>query len=137
MIRFSRVNPRNRNLVMLQAACLPNDIPRDFSADTVWIGREGRTPVAFCSIRALDDGQWYLSRAGVVPSARGKGLQKRMIRLRVAFARAHDAGATVITDCTFDNYASANSLMTCGFRLYSPERRWSFHDALYWRHRCP
>ncbi len=137
MIRFRTVSPADMRLPSLQEACLPGDEPRDFSRDVVWIGVDpAGFDVAFCAMRLLSDGQWYLSRAGVVPEARGKGLQKRMIRLRVAHARRHQPGCTVITDTTHDNYASANSLMACGFRLYAPSTRWGFATGLYWRLTC-
>lgn len=137
MISFRRTRACDPRLPSLQAACLPEDAPRDFSRDVVWIGVDpDGVEVAFCSLRLLPDGQWYLSRAGVIPAARGAGLQKRMIRLRVAHARRKAPGSTVITDTTHDNYASANSLMGCGFRLYRPERRWGFDTGLYWRLTC-
>lgn len=130
-MRFTRAEPGDPRLLALQLACLPYDEPRDFRTDAVWLGLEAGVPAAFCSVRMLDSGEWYLSRAGVLPEFRGKGLQKRMIRLRVAFARKHNP-TRVVTDCTPDNYGSANSLMACGFRLFRPERKWSFSYSLYW-----
>jgi len=34
-----------------------------------------------------------------------------------------------------DNVASANNLIKAGFKLYRPEKPWSFVNALYWRKR--
>lgn len=137
MIRFRRTTPDDIRLHSLQEACLPGDWPRDFSRDVVWIGCDpAGNDVAFCAVRLLDDGQWYLSRAGVVPEARGHGLQRRMIRLRVRHARKLTPGCMLITDTTYDNLASANSLMACGFRLYEPGERWAFESGLYWRLQC-
>lgn len=137
MIRFHTASPADFRLPYLQESCLPGDDPRDFSKDTVWIGTDASgLDVAFCSLRPLDDGQWYLSRAGVIPSARGAGLQKRMIRLRIRHVRCKAPGAMLITDTALDNHASSNSLMACGFQLYEPHTRWAFDNGLYWRRRC-
>jgi RimJ/RimL family protein N-acetyltransferase len=115
----------------LQRLCLPSDEPLSIEEGGVWWITTDLT--AFCAIKQTDtEGHWYLSRAGVVPSARGQGLQKRMIRCREQFAKKMGA-AYVITDCTAENLASANSLMACGYRLYAPQYRWALPNSLYWR----
>ena len=38
----------------------------------------------------------------------------------------------LITD-TYDNPASSNSLISCGFKLYDPNVPWGTKGALYWR----
>lgn len=77
----------------------------------------------------------YLVRAGVLPRAQGLGLQKRLIRVRMSKARRL-GWVYLVTDTWPDNYPSANSLISCGFRLYSPPKkeRWAAHKgSLYWR----
>lgn len=82
-----------------------------------------------------ESSQWsdtgYLVRAGVLPEYRGNGLQKRLIRVRIAAARRL-GWKYVITDTRL-NPESANSLISCGFRMYLPRKPWSFKDACYWR----
>lgn len=73
----------------------------------------------------------YMCRAGVLAPFRGQGLQKRLIRARLAKARSL-GWTTVLTD-TRQNPVSSNSLIACGFRMYTPEYPWGFHDACYWR----
>lgn len=51
----------------------------------------------------------------VSPQARGKGLQQRLIRSRVAWARKHGA-QSLETYASTDNLPSLISLMKCGFR---------------------
>ena len=77
-------------LIRLQTDCLPGDQPLSPRDGDWWICySEAGIPVAFCSIkpslRWAETG--YLSRAGVLPGHRGRGLQKRLIRVRVARAR--------------------------------------------------
>jgi GNAT superfamily N-acetyltransferase len=73
----------------------------------------------------------YLARAGTLEAFRGRGLQKKLIRERLKFAK--DLGMTqAITDTT-DNVASANALIATGFRLFDPDDPWGLPNTLYWR----
>lgn len=136
MIRLRRVNPLGRwqdILGILQAECLPADVPYPYKdRDLWWVATDDGEPVGFAVVSPLSHGLWYMSRAGVVPSARGHGLQKRLIRVRLRAARSAGA-AMVITDCTAANVASANSLIACGLRPYTPAHKWALPDSIYWR----
>jgi len=137
MIRLKRIDPAKSREVLdyLQVTCLPGDEPCEYKPADQWvIAMDGDIPVAFGCVRPTpnDPGTWYLARAGVIGSARGKGLQKRLIRWRVSAAKA--AGATlIVTDCTNDNAASANSLIRAGFRVYDPQTAWAMPTSIYWR----
>lgn len=97
-----------------------------------WIAQVGGEDAAYCGIKRVPStGNGYLCRAGVLAPFRGMGLQKLMIRRRIAHARRQGWPA-VVTD-THDNPASGNSLIACGFRLYTPEQKWAFGTSLYWR----
>lgn len=72
----------------------------------------------------------YMNSAAVDWIARGQGLQKRLIRRRVAFARQM-GWEWVLTDTSPDNYASANSLIGCGFKLFKPWKKWGVRGSLY------
>lgn len=120
-------------LLQLQKKCLPYDTPYDVSRGHWWIAYDGYLAVGFAgivrSISWFDCG--YLCRAGVLPEYRGKGLQKKLIRVREAKAKKL-GWRWLITD-TRDNPASSNSLISTGFKLYNPTVPWGFKDALYWR----
>jgi GNAT superfamily N-acetyltransferase len=75
----------------------------------------------------------YLCRSGVIPKARGKGLQRKLISVRLRFARAR-CMTWAISD-TFHNPASANNLIRCGFSMYEPSQPWGAKGTLYWRRR--
>ena len=99
-----------------------------------WIGFDGKQAVAFAGMRPSV--RWekvgYLCLAGVLPSHRGQGLQKRMIKARVAHARALKWQA-VLTETIFDNPHSMTNLIDCGFRPYAPAIPWGDKSAVYWR----
>lgn len=93
--------------------------------------------MGFGAIRPLprEPGVWYLARAGVLPKARGHGLQLRLIRARVKGAKAAGAKA-IITDCTNRNAASARSLIKAGFKPYWPQAPWAMRHSIYWKLQC-
>jgi len=88
--------------------------------------------VGYAGLRASR--QWaetgYLCRAAVAPKHRGNGLQKRMIRARLAHAKR--IGWTHCVTDTVENPASSNSLIATGFKLYEPAKPWAFKNSLYW-----
>ncbi len=93
-----------------------------------------RDPCAFAGAKTIDGGgSIYLARAGVVPEARGQGLQRRLIQVRLRWGRS--IGATsAITYTLANNLASTNNLIRCGFVRYDPENPWVTTDGVeFWR----
>lgn len=88
----------------------------------------------YCALHQYDNRPetCFLALAGVLEKFRGRGLQKKMIRHRVRFARKLGA-ERVITYVSPDNLPSANSLAACGFKLYRPKWDWGVEGALYYR----
>ncbi len=121
------------NISYLQKVCLPNDKACDISTGHWWLILKDGEPVGFGGYQ--HSSQWhrcaYLCRAGVLPEHRGAGLQKRLIRVRCNHASRNNFD-WVITD-TRQNPASANSLISCGFKTYLPKNPWGYTDATYWR----
>ena len=74
----------------------------------------------------------FLCRSGVLPLARGHGLQKRLIRCRLGHAKRK--GCEIAISYTMPhNHASSNSLIRQGFLLYEPDYCYAGADVLYWR----
>ena len=73
----------------------------------------------------------YFNAAGVIESARGKGIQRRLIRARLRWAKNHGSDWAV-TDTTCDNIPSMRNLQACGFRPYWPTHCWRVPGAVYW-----
>jgi GNAT superfamily N-acetyltransferase len=98
-----------------------------------WISYQAGEPSGFAGMRILplEPDTAYLCRAGVLESYRGLGIQRKLIRVRVAYARRLGLN-TIVTDTT-DNIPSANNLMASGFRLYEPANAWAAENSLYWR----
>lgn len=123
-------------ILYLQKKILPSDEPYKPNRGHWWIAyTEDGKPIGFAglvrSITWTDTG--YLCRAGVLYDYTGHGLQKRLIKVRIAQAKRLGWN-WLITDTT-DNPPSANSLINAGFKIYTPSRPWSFKNAIYWKYK--
>lgn len=98
-----------------------------------WVGwTDQNTPVAYAGARYIPSAHAvFLSRAGVLHEARGQGLQRRMIALRLRWART-TAARYVITYTHPENIISSNNLIKQGFLMYTPEWAWAGREFLYW-----
>ena len=135
-----QVDPRDPEiwviLERLQLTCLPGDIPQKPSSGYWWLCyTDTGIPIDFAgmvpSVRWEETG--YLSRAGILPQHQGQGLQKRLIKVRIS--KAKTLGWKYLLSDTSENPASANSLISCGFKMYEPTRPYGLKTSLYWRRR--
>ena len=139
MLKISRVDGSQETqaalLRWLQLEILPGDVPLATDVGYWWIAYLDDQPIAFCAMRR--SAQWcdtaYLCRAGVMKRARGKGLQKRLIRVRERHAKRIKMN-WLISD-TYQNPESANSLIACGFKMFTPSKPWGAEETCYWRKR--
>ena len=132
--RIDTSKPKNIALLeYLQLEILPSDTPADTSIGYWWVAYDNNDPVAFCAM--THSGRWadtiYLSRAGVMEKNRGKGIQKKLIRVRERQAKKF--GMNWLISDTYDNPASSNSLIRCGFNLYTPSKPYAANGTLYFR----
>lgn len=121
-----------RDLILhLDQQCFPTDDPPQ-RWDAAWIVKDGCMIAGYALVRLVDGGKTaFFSRAGVLPWARGKQLQRRLIRARVRWARK--AGCTTCVTYTMRwNAASAGNLIAEGFRPYWPAEDWGGDGACYW-----
>jgi predicted acetyltransferase len=116
----------------LHKKCFPADEMPLFNKGYWWIVYDGDIPVGFCGLTHVPswDDAGYLNRGGVVPSHRGKGLQRRMINVRVQ--KAKKVGWSWLISATRDNIPSSNNLIARGFKLYTPNHEWLEGHCLYW-----
>ncbi|CAB4141022.1 NAT_SF domain containing protein [uncultured Caudovirales phage] len=120
-------------LVILHSGTFPYDDPVIPKEGRWWVARGYGDIVGFAGMVEETDspGTWMLYRAGVLPGARGHGLQRALIRVRLAAAKR--AGGTVAVSSTYFNNISANNLIREGFELYTPGHPWGAKGTLYWR----
>lgn len=119
-------------VLALDRVCFPYDAPPKIDG-TWWVAANDTGDVcAYAAARPgiVDVGGVYLARAGVAPEARGHGLQRRLIRTRLRWAK-RSGYVWAFTDTA--SAVSANNLIACGFRMYAPAHPWAFTYSTYWR----
>ena len=132
MIRVRCALADDPRLDALDRACFPDDAPYPKRARgcSWWLALDADgAAVAFAGMRVLRD-VTFLCRAGVMPLARGGHLHRRLIRVRL---RAAPAEMPIVTYTIAGNVVSANNLIACGMRLWTPRNAWAGRDVLYWR----
>lgn len=83
-------------------------------AEDVYPGR--RLPIGYAGLYVPEtQHEGFLVRAGVAPDWRGSGIQKRLIRTRVSYAKGLNL-PVVNTYVATKNIASMRSLISCEFR---------------------
>lgn len=129
--RIVKVDTANKNVANLIArmhrACFPGLPPVQTSHGDWWIARdENARPVGFAGMwpSARVDGAGYLCRAGVLPIARGQGLQIRLIKVREREAKKKRWTA-LFSDAVVENAHSQNNLVAAGFRMFRPTVPWA------------
>lgn len=128
----------------MQEVCFPDDYcMAPHQDDTVlwWFVRdEDGDPVGFACLTEghTDKRVGYLAWAGVMPEARGYGLQRKLIRVRLD-AAAKRGYERALTYTRTINSISSNNLITCGFKLHrpsllyaDPKGKWD-EGVLYWQ----
>lgn len=135
--RVLRYIPRNQfqlnHIQTVQLDLLPGDLPIPSDKGYWWVVEdEPSHTVAFACLKVCKGTAYgYLARSGVYENHRGKGLQRKLIRVREAYARK--LGLThMVCDTSRANLASSNSLIACGYKLYTPLQPWAFADGNYW-----
>jgi GNAT superfamily N-acetyltransferase len=96
-----------------------------------WLAYCGKEVVGFAGLTYYPQlSSAFLSRVGVLPEYRGLGLQRRFIKARERQS-VKDGYFRIVSYTSYDNVASANNLIKCGYRLYIPKFYWGVRNALY------
>lgn len=125
-VTFQQVDlsvPANHHLlVWMDAQCFPDDTPAIVPGRAWWIGYRDAVPVCYCAVSTTYESRSpvaYLYRAGVMPVARGLGLQRKMIEIRCRYAK-RQGRRKAVTVTAWNNAASMRSLMAAGFKPFRP-----------------
>lgn len=136
-IRKVRTEKEKLGISYLNEILFPSDYPVKLLTEGAvwWIVRHDDTGdiIGFAALfpSSTHGSHVIMERAGVLPEHRGKGLQKRLIQVRLQEARR--LGATVVTSWTYNNPTSANNLIDAGFRTFKPSEPWGADGAVYFR----
>lgn len=118
---------------LMDRVCFPDDETETFEGSELWfVVNDEHNPVAYAAGNVYrPDKALYLNRAGVLPEARGSGLQRRLVRARVAWAKGRGL-RMVYTYTVPSNIHSINNLIACGFNAFQPSVPWNGPGFCYW-----
>lgn len=130
--RVSLNQKAQEDLEWLDRLSFPGDEPYPKFGAEWWIGYDETTAACFAGLKDVGHKTGFLCRAGIIKAYRGQGLHRKLIRVREV--RAKVLGLKyVITYCSPANLKSANGLIACGYKLYSPQHPYGMEGALYFR----
>jgi GNAT superfamily N-acetyltransferase len=134
-MQIRRVKLTEGNIELLNAldrTCFPGDDLYGKQGAEWWVGYDDAVVGCFAGLKNVGHSTGFLCRAGVLKEARGKGLHRRLIRIRET--RARETGLEwMITYVAPYNLKSANNLIACGYKLYNPQNPYGVTGALYFR----
>jgi GNAT superfamily N-acetyltransferase len=107
-----------------------DELPRWRSDGAAWVAYDGEDAVGFLYAEPQLDGSWYFSRVGVMPQARGKGLQRVLMQRLEGWAKRQ--GIKTLVSTTYQNPASANNFVREQWLTYLPATPWGALDTIYW-----
>lgn len=95
-----------------------------------FVAWDGGEPVAFGGLQVYTNKVGFLSLSGVLPSHRGIGLQRRLIKSRVRLAYRLNC-LRLVTYTVCNNPTSMRSILRCDFQPYWPEHAWAGEEVVY------
>jgi ribosomal protein S18 acetylase RimI-like enzyme len=128
-------DPDIQHIDTLDRKIFPGDDPVVKHGSFWWILWDDAEPIGFCGVRILENqSSGFLYRAGIIPSYRGRGFHKRLIRVREKWCRRQKLKYCV-TYVLPTNTGSVNNLLKAGYISYKPKYRFggSVYDVLYLR----
>lgn len=120
-------------IAILHRATLGDRCPFPLLTGSWWLVMYDGEPVGFGGLHKAQSQphSGYLVRSGIMPDHRGRGLQRRLIRVRERKARAF--GWRFMVSDTTDNEHSGRNLEACGYERFQPARPWFLARTAYWR----
>jgi GNAT superfamily N-acetyltransferase len=98
-----------------------------------WLIYHKGEAVGFGGLAVIKDLNYgFFRRAGVLYDHRGHGLQKKLIKIRLRYLKKLRIPCA-ITYTVLDNPASSNSLISMGFKLYTPSEPYCGSNVLYFK----
>jgi predicted GNAT family acetyltransferase len=112
---------RFEDVIILNNLIFPCDPLEVDERSRAWIVKNSKgEPSGFCTMRMLDDKIAFMDRGGILDEHRGKGIHKKLIKVRERYARSQGY-KTVITYVMADNYASLFTLVRQDYKMYTPD----------------
>lgn len=131
------IAPETRPLVIrrLHKATFPADAWDLAPTSRFWVARDmADLAVGFISVEPTDnDNDFFISRVGVVESARGQRIADKLLRHVERWAFEQTACDGLCTYVLPYNGASLKTFLRCGYDVYSPAWPWAGDGCVYFQ----
>lgn len=117
--------------------CFPLDKPYMFGweKNLSWVATDNKGEiVGYLSAHPLKRGVLFFSRVGVMPCARGYGLQRKLMGAMERHARA-DGWREIVTYTVGINGWSTRNILAAGYRTYEPRKSYVGFEVVHMRKR--
>lgn len=105
---------------------------------TYFLAKMGDQVVGWCGVYKKDSERAEIYRTGVAAEYRNLGIKRKMVRAMERWA-VKQGCVVMLSYCSTDNVASANSLISSGYKLYIPDSyadgEGDYHDWMCWKKR--
>jgi GNAT superfamily N-acetyltransferase len=129
----------------MDRACFPDDkLYGLFRWDrgVAWIAVEGDShhhyteprPTGYIAAHPMTRGRWFFSRVGVMPYARGAGLQRRLMAVLEKHGRREGWRELVTYTAGFNGWSTEN-ILRCGWHTYRPAKSYVGYAVVHLRKR--
>lgn len=123
--------------------CFPHDHRYIFAweKNVTWVARlpspetkEGLELAAYITAHPLNKRQsvWFFSRVGVLPWARGRGLQRKLMQVMERHGR-REGWREIVTYTVPANLWSTRNILEAGYRTYEPRKSYVGFDVVHMR----
>ena len=116
--------------------CFPYDAPYLFGweKNVSWVSLIGDELRGYLSAHPLRNGVWFFSRVGVMPGARGEGLQRKLMATMEKHGRKSGWHSIVTYTAGINGYSTRN-ILAAGYRTYEPKRSYVGWEVVHMRKR--
>jgi N-acetylglutamate synthase-like GNAT family acetyltransferase len=120
------ISKKNREILdKLDKECFKYDPLYEKEDCYWWLLFDKNQPVGFAGLKIIKEEKCaFLCRVGISEKYRGKGYQKRFIKIRERQCKKLGI-YDIITYTYYKTLNSANSLISSGYKLYEPEKHWA------------
>jgi len=124
------------DIIILDRACFPEDEVIQPEKGVYWLLWADGKPIGYTGVRDApydEPGAVAIrTRSCVLRGHRGKGLQRRLIRVSQRWARSAGLKTLLATTACW-NSPSINNFIRTGWRVYQPAHPWMEKGTIYWR----
>ncbi|MBU6408049.1 MAG: GNAT family N-acetyltransferase [Alphaproteobacteria bacterium] len=122
-------------LEAMDRVCFPGDHPYGlwtWDRGVCWIAHHAGEAIGYSAAHPMKRGIWFFSRVGVMPAARGWGLQRKFLATLERHGR-REGWREIVTYTVPLNGWSTRNILAAGYRTYEPKKSYVGYQVIHMR----